>query len=294
MLARERALRIALAEARDGVQETAQNTSKRIKQYQAADGYRPSPDTNYDWCVSFIVWCYQEARRELVETSRSASVPHTATAARNKEWVVTKPKRGDIVCIQLAHNGLPPVDMTPDHIAIVLEPLSDGSVRTVEGNTNGPAPEQGVFVKTRPKAECETFIRVPGTVPNGLGRGDHGSDVMRLQRQLKRLGHGTLTVDGEFGEQTEKSIERFQKRHDLPETGVANRATQEAIVRALEPPEPEPMPRAPTQPKFSVAATFPDGDVDEVERLPTRARMHRQVNEFLAAGAVSIEITPVS
>ena len=292
MLARERALRIALAEARDGVRETGTNTSKRIKEYQSADSFKPSPDTGYDWCASFVVWCYREARRELAETGRSASVPGTATAARAQRWVVRRPRRGDVVCIQLASNGLPPVDMTPDHIAIVLEPLADGSVRTVEGNTNGETGGQGVFVKTRPKAECETFIRVPGTVPSGLGRGDLGPEVKTLQRQLAQLGQASLAVDGEFGEKTEKAVERFQKRHDLPESGVANKATRAAIVKAIEEREAPPEP-APARPRFTVTATFPDGDTEEAERLRSRPAMHRQVNAFLTAGATAIVISPL-
>jgi hypothetical protein len=281
-----------LAEARDGVRESGPNTSKRIKQYQSADSFRPSPDTGYDWCASFVVWCYREARRELTETGRSASVPGTANAARAQGWVVRRPKRGDIVCIQLASNGLPPVDMTPDHIAIVLEPLPDGSVRTVEGNTNGETGGQGVFVKTRPPEECETFIRVPGMVPTGLGRGDQGPEVKSLQRQLVKLGHASLTVDSEFGEKTEKAVVRFQSRHDLPETGVANNATQRAIVRALEERE-APREEMPARPRFTVTATFADGDTEEAERLRSRPAMHRQVDAFLAGGAKSIVISPM-
>jgi Putative peptidoglycan binding domain/CHAP domain len=292
VLARERALRIALAEAREGVSESGPNTSKRIKQYQSADSFRPSPDTGYDWCASFVVWCYREARRELTETGRSASVPGTATAARGKRWVRRRPKRGDVVCIQLASNGLPPVDMTPDHIGIVLDVLSDGSVRTVEGNTNGETGGQGVFVKTRPPEECETFIRVPGTVPTGLGRGDQGHEVKSLQRQLVKLGHVSLAVDSEFGEKTEKAVVRFQSRHDLPETGVANKATQRAIVRALEERE-APREEKPARPRFTVTATFADGDTEEAARLRSRPAMRRQVDAFLTAGATSVVISPV-
>jgi Putative peptidoglycan binding domain/CHAP domain len=293
VLARERALRIALAEARDGVRETGTNTSKRIREYQAADSFKPNAaDTGYDWCASFVVWCYQEARRELVETGRSPSVPGTATAAREHGWVVRRPRRGDIVCIQLAFNGLPPVDMTPDHIAIVLEPLPDGSCRTVEGNTSGDGASQGVFVKIRPREECETFIRVPGTVPSGLGRGDLGTEVKELQRQLVGLGQKTLAVDGEFGEKTEAAVERFQKRQDLPETGVATKPTRGAIAKALEERDAPPQGTTPRR-RFTVTARFPDGDTQEAERLGSRPAMHRQVNAFLGAGATSVEISPV-
>ena len=51
MFARERARRIALAEARDGVRESGFNTAARIRQYQAADSFvKGSKDTGYAWC----------------------------------------------------------------------------------------------------------------------------------------------------------------------------------------------------------------------------------------------------
>jgi Putative peptidoglycan binding domain/CHAP domain len=287
MLARERAVRIGLAEARAGVLETGPDTdtSKRIRQYQAADSFQPAPDTGYDWCVSFIVWCYREAGRELTETGRSASVPFTETKARTQGWVVRKPKRGDIVCIQR-----PPIDPTPDHIAIVVDVLSNG-VRTVEGNTPGEG-GNGVFVQTRSKEECETFIRVPGQVPTGIGRGDLGADVKELQRQLVKLGHKKLEVDGDFGDKTEKALKTFQRRNDLPETGVATAKTRAVIKRALQPPTPPPLERGAARPRFNVAATFPGGATKKAERLHPRTAMNKQVNAFLDEGATTVRVSP--
>lgn len=290
MLARERALRIALAEAREGVREAGENTSKRIRQYQAADSFVATPvDTGYAWCNSFVVWCYREARRELTETGRSASVPTTANLARDAGWVVRKPKRGDVVCFQLPVGGLRPVDTTPDHIGIVVEVNADGSVRTVEGNTVGSS-GQGVFVLLRSRDECETFIRVPGKVPTGLGRGDRGGDVKALQRQLVKLGHKKLVVDGDFGEKTEKAVETFQRRSGLEKTGVVTPDTRTAIARALEP-KPAPNGKPKPRPGFTVSAKFPEAATDEVDGLRTRAAMSKQVNAFLTEGATSVEVS---
>ena len=180
----------------------------------------------------------------------------------------------------------------PDHIGIVVEVNPDGSVRTVEGNTVGSSGE-GVFVLTRSRDECETFIRVPGKVPTGLGRGDHGADVKALQRQLVKLGHKKLVVDGEFGEKTEKAVETFQRRSGLAVTGVVTPDTRTAIARALEPAEPGPTGRT-TRPSFTVTAAFPEGDTEEVDRLRTRAAMNKQVNAFLTAGATSVKVSPAS
>ncbi len=289
MLARERALRIALAEARAGVLERREDVSRRIRQYQAADS-EPAK-TGYAWCNSFVDWCFQEARRALDETNRSAFVPTTAALAGREGWVVRKPKEGDLVCFQFDD------DANLDHIGFVLEVNSDGSVRTVEGNTVGDSGGEGVFVKTRARALCEIFIRVPGEVPDGLGRGDHGGDVRDLQKQLVEAGHKKLEVDGEFGEKTEKAIETFQGRTDLPETGVANTKTLTAIAETLEPkkprPEPPTTPRA-TKPTFVVTAAFPEGEPRQVEGLSTRTALNKQVSAFLNDGARFVQISPES
>ena len=81
MLARERALRIGLAEARAGVVEKRENFSKRIKKYQAADSFRPARRTRGTrGATASSSGASSEARRELTETGRSAGVQLTAHA----------------------------------------------------------------------------------------------------------------------------------------------------------------------------------------------------------------------
>jgi hypothetical protein len=287
MLARERALRIALAEARAGVLEKRENFSKRIKQYQAADSFKPAKDTGYPWCNSFVVWCYQEARRKLTETGFSAGVATTMELGARAGLKVRRPARGDIVGIQVD------TDEDSDHVGLVLEVLSDGSIRTVEGNTSGVGGD-GVFVKVRPRSVCLGFLRVPGEVANGIGRGDHGNEVRDLQKQLVELGHKKLEVDGDFGEKTEKAVEQFQKKRDLEETGVASSKTIAAIEKALEPPKPEPKPRPAAKAAFVVTAAFGDGKPKEVNGLTTRTALNKQVGTFLDDGARFVQVSPES
>ena len=151
-------------------------------------------------------------------------------------------------------------------------------------------------MKIRPRGLCHTFIRIPGEVADGIGRGDHGSEVRDLQKQLVELGNKKLEVDGEFGEKTERAVERFQARHELTETGVASPKTVAAIAKALEPPEPKPEPERkpePTaRPAFVVTAAFPEGDPREVGGLTTRAALNKQVNAFLVDGARFVQISP--
>ena len=293
MLARERALRIGLAEARAGVLEKRENFSKRIKRYQAADSYKPAQDTGYAWCNSFVVWCFQEARRKLTETGLSAGVATTMALGAKAGLKVRKPARGDIVGIQVD------TDEDSDHVGLVLEVLSDGSIRTVEGNTSGVGGD-GVFVKVRPRSVCLGFLRVPGAVSDGLGRGDHGNEVRDLQKQLVDLGNKKLEVDGEFGEKTERVVEGFQKKNGLEETGVGNFKTMTAIAKKLEPSKPDPKkkptstPRPKPKPAFVVTAAFADAKPKEVDGLTTRTALNKQVGAFLDDGARFVQISPES
>jgi peptidoglycan hydrolase-like protein with peptidoglycan-binding domain len=137
---------------------------------------------------------------------------------------------------------------------------------------------------------------VPGQVPDGIGRGDHGGEVRDLQNRLIELGHKKLEVDGEFGEKTEKAVETFQSRNDLSKTGVANPKTLKAIDQALEPekPEPRPTPRPSTKPTFVVTAAFPHSNPRQVEGLATRTALNKQVSAFLNEGARFVQISPDS
>lgn len=160
---REKAVRIALKEAQQGVREQGgANTGPRVKQYQAEDGYEPANDTGYAWCASFVNACFAWAGRPLVELKRSASVGFLLTYARERGWVVAAPARGDVFCYRAADG-----DTWPDHTGFVLRRNADGSLRTVEGNTSGTsiAEGDGVYVKDRPRwfADRCSYIRVPGT-----------------------------------------------------------------------------------------------------------------------------------
>jgi hypothetical protein len=54
-------------------------------------------------------------------------------------------------------------------------------------------------------------------------RGDRGSAVRRIQRQLG------LSADGVFGPMTERAVKRFQRRHDLLADGIVGPITRGAL-----------------------------------------------------------------
>jgi CHAP domain len=162
MHARELALEMALAEAAKHVHEAGANTGPRVKEYQASTSLK---GTGWPWCDAFCDFCFSEAGRPLDELERSAGVERTFELAQHKHWLVAEPARGDLVCFQWDSGAL-------DHIGFVVQPLPDGSIKTVEGNTAAMAGTghaqgegDGVYVKIRPRKVCAAFIRVPGEVP---------------------------------------------------------------------------------------------------------------------------------
>lgn len=120
------------------------------------------------WCLSFIHGMYLLAGTTL---PGGASVANLLASARARQWVVKRPRRGDIACLEFGGDGL-----FDDHAAIVERTLAlrwtdgrfTGWIQTIEGNTSsGDAGSQdnggGVFRRRRwLRGISATFVRVPG------------------------------------------------------------------------------------------------------------------------------------
>jgi peptidoglycan hydrolase-like protein with peptidoglycan-binding domain len=64
-----------------------------------------------------------------------------------------------------------------------------------------------------------------------LRRGMQGSEVVKLQQRLQRLGFlGVGDIDGDFGETTQSAVIAFQKRNGIEADGVVGGATWEALT----------------------------------------------------------------
>ena len=61
--------------------------------------------------------------------------------------------------------------------------------------------------------------------PSSLKKGASGDSVKALQRRLKELGYYTGSVDGDFGENTEKAVKAFQQNNGLEVDGKAGSKT---------------------------------------------------------------------
>ncbi|GGV07649.1 peptidoglycan-binding protein [Actinomadura cremea] len=125
------------------------------------------------------------------------------------------------------------------------------------------APEQGASV-----GRGETLIGVDGhpvTLMYGdapmyrtLGQGVKGKDVRWLEENLKALGYGPMTVDGEFTAATEAAVCAWQDERGLPETGTVDASQvvfRGGAVRVREVKAPEGGRASPGQPVLTVSGT---------------------------------------
>jgi murein DD-endopeptidase MepM/ murein hydrolase activator NlpD len=60
--------------------------------------------------------------------------------------------------------------------------------------------------------------------------GSHGSDVLELQRAMRRLGYG-LAADGDYGPKTARSVRRYERRHHMKVDGVVGSREAHQILR---------------------------------------------------------------
>lgn len=144
----------------EGVREVPHdsNTGPRVLEYQRATWLS---GTGWPWCAAFICWGLQQVEREMGGLGKLGFVrPQTAGAWDFENWAkqqglrLFKPrstvKAGDIICYTFSHIGL------------AIEAEKNGSVRTVEGNTNSSGGREGggVYVQSRSLSLVRSHIRL--------------------------------------------------------------------------------------------------------------------------------------
>jgi peptidoglycan hydrolase-like protein with peptidoglycan-binding domain len=103
----------------------------------------------------------------------------------------------------------------------------------------------------------------PTATPGGsLKLGSQGQDVRNLQTKLKALGFYKGSVDGDFGEGTEKAVKAFQKQYGLTVDGKVGSATMAklAAAKATAKPTVSPTPRPTATPAYSTNTYLRNGN----------------------------------
>ena len=138
------------------------NCGPRVDEYKAATNLPPHEP--WPWCAAFVCWVVKKAAFAVcVDFSNTFRRPTTAGAWDLENWSLDqdestwtkKPHRndiepGDIVIFKFSHVGF-----------AVSRPRKDGTILTVEGNTDGAGSREGggVFRKVRRLDQIRSRIR---------------------------------------------------------------------------------------------------------------------------------------
>ena len=177
-------------------------------------------------CSELVQWSFYRAGCKITD---GAWLQYNATAAVSLADVRT----GDLVFLRnnpARSNGI-------GHVGIVADKTSDGGWRIIEargrawGVTNARSLSEwrklSTFAGVRrfPALVLEWPQQV--TYPPTIRKGSKGAVVRKLQTALRGLGYRgdllnrvPLTVDGDFGGQTDRALRRYQKAHGLEVDGV--------------------------------------------------------------------------
>lgn len=140
-----------IAASQIGVRETARNSGPEVDAYLASVGLGPG----YSWCAAFVYWCFVTGAASV-----RADNPCPRTAGALRMWTLAPssqtqlPEPGDVFVIDHGH-GL-------GHVGFVELVNADGSLTTVEGNTNasGGREGDGVYRRSRDRAAIRGYLRL--------------------------------------------------------------------------------------------------------------------------------------
>jgi hypothetical protein len=145
MTLQEKALEIAIAQI--GVQEDPghKNTGKQVEKYLARVGLGPG----YSWCMAFDYWCFDEAAQKMGRKNPLFKTGGVLEQWRQRkgEFRVVTPQPGDIFIMDMGKGQ--------GHTGIVEKVNEEGTVDTVEGNTNDVGSREGYEVCRRKRSRSK-------------------------------------------------------------------------------------------------------------------------------------------
>lgn len=197
------------------------------------------------WCASFVSWCFYKAygkdkgKKLLGIYSAGCDTIRAKQKALGiyHERIGFTPAAGDVIYFSgTRHTGA-------NHIGIVYK-VESGKVYTVEGNTSGGSGviDNGGGVARKSYELSNSRILGYGrpaydSKEEGLSdmkavkKGSTGKSVKIMQAILKHCYSKDLSIDGDFGSNTEKQLKAVQTKLGLTSDGVCGDKTWAAISK---------------------------------------------------------------
>lgn len=159
----DKTLEIAISQIGETEKPLGSNWGHPVQDYLASVGIHfPA-----SWCMAFMFWCVDQAVKILVKTNEATWIsfmqsynPLNHTGSVLRQWQTINPKfktpegsapqPGDIFIMDLG-GGL-------GHTGIVESINADGTLNTIEGNTNDTGSREGVEVARKIRHNAKPII----------------------------------------------------------------------------------------------------------------------------------------
>lgn len=195
--------------------------------------------SDYPWCVTFQWFVFREAGLSKYFFN-GAKVAGCSALRKYHETVgqivYGDYQRGDLLLFDFSGKK-----SRTQHIGLCLE-NNGKTVKSLDGNTSSESEDNGGTVNIRERrleyVTCAVrwwkpvkSITYTSTFAPVLKKGMEGYSVKILQFALKELGYYADSIDASFGNNTVNAVRSFQKQAGIRQTGKADKATWEKILR---------------------------------------------------------------
>ena len=152
------AVQVAASQLGQREQPKSSNSGPMVDKYLASVGLGPG----YYWCMAFVYWCYNEASRQLLLPN---PVPRTAGVLKCWNNVPLRLRIARKAAIANPEMVKPGAQFFMDygkgqgHTGIVLSVQANGTITTIEGNSNVAGSRNGEMVVERTRNISDKLIK---------------------------------------------------------------------------------------------------------------------------------------